>query len=109
MWVRIDDQIAHHPKFMAAGPIAAWLWVCGCGYCSKYLTDGFIPTSALKNLGGVANPARWAEKLVEVGLWQHARDGYLVHDFHDYNPTAADVKEKRRRDRERKRNGEEAR
>ena len=94
-WIRLDDQIAHHPKFIAAGPIAAWLWVCGNGYCNKYLTDGFIPASALGTLGDVTNVEKWAMRLVEVGLWKKVSGGFNVHDFHDYNPTAAEVKEVR--------------
>jgi|SRR6185369_9620699 len=97
VWIRIDDQIAHHPKFIAAGPVAAWLWVCGNGYCNKYLTDGYIPISALSTLGGVANAGRWADKLVEVGLWEKATGGFQVHDFHDYNPSASDVRDKRQK------------
>ncbi len=65
VWIRIDDQIAHHPKFMEAGPIASWLWVCGNGYCNKFLTDGFIPATVLGRWG----TPRDANKLVEVGLW----------------------------------------
>lgn len=104
VWIRIDDQIAHHPKFMAAGPVAAWLWVCGNGYCNKYLTDGFIPSIALSTLGGVTNAEKWADKLTEVGLWERIDgQGYRVHDFHDHNPKAKDVKVKRKRDRDRKR------
>lgn len=95
VWIRIDDQIAHHPKFMAAGPVAAWLWVCGNGYCNKYLTDGFIPEAALPTLGAVTNAGKWADKLVEAGLWKREAGGYRVHDFHDYNPSAKDVREKR--------------
>lgn len=95
VWIRIDDQIAHHPKFIAAGPVAAWLWVCGNGYCNKYLTDGFIPEHAVKTLGGVTNAEKWAVRLVEVGLWDKVAGGFSVHDFHDYNPTAADVRKKR--------------
>jgi hypothetical protein len=95
VWIRIDDQIAHHPKFFEAGPIASWLWVCGNGYCNKYLTDGFIPESALKALGNVPHIGRHAEALVKVGLWDRAAGGFRVHDFHDYNPSAEAVREKR--------------
>lgn len=107
VWIRIDDQIAHHPKFLAAGPLASWFWICGNAYCNKYLTDGFIPESALGALGGVTGAKRLAERLVEVGLWTQHEDGFRVHDFHDYNPTAAQVKQKRRDDRDRKRNAKE--
>ncbi len=103
VWIRLDDQIAHHPKFIAAGPVAAWLWVCGNGYCNKYLTDGFIPTSALSTLGGVTNAEKWGARLVEVGLWIAEDGGFRVHDFHDHNPQAKDIKAKRKRDRIRKR------
>ena len=102
VWIRIDDQIAHHPKFFAAGPVAAWLWVCGNGYCNKYLTDGFIPTASLRALGNVPHVEKQAEVLVKVGLWDRESEGFRVHDFHDYNPTAAEVRAKRERDRVRK-------
>lgn len=95
VWIRIDDQIAHHPKFIAAGPVASWLWVCGNGYCNKYLTDGFIPTTAVRTLGGVTNAPKWADRLADVGLWDRVDGGYRVHDFHDFNPSAADIKAKR--------------
>lgn len=102
VWLKLDDQIAHHPKFIAAGPLASWLWVCGNGYCNKYLTDGFIPRSALRALGTVPSPDKWAERLVAVGLWEKVDGGYHVHDFVHYNPTAADVKAKRESERTRK-------
>lgn len=99
VWLRIDDQIAHHPKFVDAGPIASWLWICGNAYCNKYLTDGFIQTSTLARLGAVTNARKWAERLVAVGLWDRAEEGYQVHDFHDFNPTAAQVRERREAER----------
>jgi hypothetical protein len=95
VWIRIDDQIAHHPKFIEAGPVASWLWVCGNGYCNKYLTDGFIPVSVLPTIGAVTNAGKWAERLVAVGLWETASGGYRVHDYHDFNPSADEVKAKR--------------
>lgn len=50
-WVRIEDTVPDHPKFLRAGPIAAWLWLCGLCYCQRQLTDGFIPKEALPFLG----------------------------------------------------------
>jgi hypothetical protein len=94
-WIKLDDQIAHHPKFMKAGPVAAWLWVCGNGYCNKFLTDGFIPTAAVKTLGGVDHATKVARVLADVGLWEKVEGGYRVHDFHDHNPTAAEVRARR--------------
>lgn len=95
VWLRIDDQIAHHPKFLEVGPVASWLWLCGNAYCNKYLTDGFIKESALSTLGSVTNPKHWADRLVDVGLWTRVEGGFCVHDFHDFNPKAEDVRQRR--------------
>jgi len=97
-WVLVDDKVRNHPKVLAAGPLAAWQWVAGLGYASEFLTDGFIPKAALRAL--VPNQPhkttlRLAEVLVDVGLWERADGGYRIHDYHDYQPTAARVREKR--------------
>ena len=102
MWCRIDDNVPHHPKFVQAGALASWLWICGNCYANRYLTDGFIPHHALPTLGQVAHPQRVADRLVQVGLWEAVAGGYRVHDFHHHNPKAADVKLKREQDRLRK-------
>jgi len=104
-WIKIDDQIAHHPKFMAAGALASWLWVCGQSYCARYLTDGFIPESALPTLGNVPQARTQAQILVRVGLWEMADGGYRVHDYHDFQPSRADVEERRRQRAEAGRKG----
>jgi hypothetical protein len=95
-WIKVDDQIAHHPKFMAAGAAASWLWVCGQSYCARYLTDGFVPESALPTLGNVTNPKAHAQTLVRVGLWEPTEGGYRVHDYLQFQPSRADVEERRR-------------
>jgi len=116
-WARIDDNMPDHPKLARLGllrPLAGWLHVCGICYATRYLTDGFIPAGQVVALtrfdhvgyetGGVpgmfsvgedADPLTLAEALVSVGMWHHARGGYLIHDFLDYNP-ARDVTLKRR-------------
>lgn len=94
-WIRLDDQIALHPKFVTAGPIASWLWVCGLSYCARYLTDGFIPTAMLQRIGSVSVPAKYAEMLVTVGLWDEADGGYRIHDYHNYQPAKEEVERRR--------------
>ena len=102
MWSRVDDNIPHHPKFLKAGPLASWLWVCGNCYCNRYLTDGFISHEVLPTLGQVPRVAKQAAILVLAGLWDAVPGGYTVHHFHDPTPTAADVKAQREHDRLRK-------
>lgn len=103
MWTRIDDDAPTHPKILQAGREAAWFWVCGTCYCNKHLTDGFIPEHALPALSPGAPYRRLARLLVNSGLWEETTGGYRVHDFHDYNPEAQQIQDKREQDRIRKR------
>lgn len=101
-WIRLDDNISDHPKFVQAGPHASWLWVCCLAYCQRYLTDGFVPLRALPGLSGVRNPKKLAAQLVAVRLLEPAEDGFTVHDYLVYNASAAEVKADKAWDRFRK-------
>jgi hypothetical protein len=108
-WVRIDDQFPDHPKVVAAGQAAAWLYVTGLCYCNRMLTDGFIPIDQVARL--VPYGAKLAPKLVEVGLWiQTTRDGaegFAVHDYHVYQPTREEVLADRKKNAERQKRARE--
>lgn len=86
-WVKLDDQFTEHPKVVEAGPLAAWLYVCGLTYCARQLTDGFVPTAQLRRLLPSASVVKLADRLVEVRLWEPASGGYRVHDYLIYNPS----------------------
>jgi hypothetical protein len=101
-WVKIDDQFADHPKVLAAGPLASWLYVCSLTYSARLLTDGFIPAGQVRRLADVDNACELAAKLVEVGLWDVTEGGYRVHDYLIYNPTAETIKARQEADRQRK-------
>lgn len=90
-YLMVETSIRTHPKFLAAGPDASWLWLCGLGYCQDGLTDGRIPTSALEYLG-VKNPRKLAAKLVEVRLWEEVDGGWQMHDYFDHNKAAVEVR-----------------
>lgn len=94
-WARLDDQFTDHPKVVEAGPMAGWLYVCGLTYANRYLTDGFIPGAQVKRLADLPNCDELADRLVSVGLWDAVDGGYRIHDFLDYNRSAADVKAER--------------
>jgi hypothetical protein len=91
VWVRVDDQHPDHPKVIAAGPMAAWLNVCGWCYAARYLTDGFIPAGQVRRLADVPDADVLARRLVEVGLWEDAAGGFVIHDYLEYNPSRAKV------------------
>lgn len=93
-WVRIEDTFYDHPKVLAAGLAAIGLHVVALCYCNSKLTDGAVPKAAVRLLGGTTAQAA---RLVAAGLWQSTDDGWLIHDFLDYNPSRASVMEHRQR------------
>ena len=90
-WAKLDDQFTDHPKILAAGPLAGWLFICGLCYASRYLTDGYIPLVQVRKLADLENAAELAERLVESGLWARMDDGYMIHDYLEYNPSRLQV------------------
>jgi hypothetical protein len=42
------------------------------------------------------------QALVDAGLWKPMKGGWVIHDYLKYNPSAAELAEKRRREAERK-------
>lgn len=96
-WVRIDDGAPLHPKLLAVGPEAAWLWVAGLAFCNKHTTDGRIDFGCLPALyppfGKRAKTL--ARRLCEAGLWEiegtssgvpgeFEGTSWRVHDYFEY-------------------------
>jgi len=95
-WAKIDDQFSEHPKVLEAGPLAGWLYVRGLCYAAKYLTDGFISDAQAQQMTLFAGSSpELLKKLVDCSLWDRVNGGYQIHDYLDYNPTAASVKAER--------------
>jgi hypothetical protein len=94
-WVKLDDGFMEHPKVVAAGGHATLLFVAGLCYCARNLTDGKIPAAMVPRLTDLTAPMKLARKLVVVGLWEEIEGGYLVHDWLDWNPSAAETLAKR--------------
>ncbi|MGL4809985.1 MAG: hypothetical protein ACRC4O_14665 [Giesbergeria sp.] len=91
-WVRLDDQIAMHPKVLAAGDAAFGGWVRLLAYCAAYLTDGAVPVVVATAMVG----SETIDKLVAAGLMDQSPEGLLsIHGYLDWNPPASEVREKR--------------
>jgi len=111
MWAKLDDALIDHRKLYAAGAIigrngpaiALGFYAVGLMWTNKQLTDGFLPTTIVKSFRHVERPLAIANALADAQLWEAVDGGFRVHDFHDHNPQAEDVKRKRKADRERKR------
>ena len=96
MWVRLDDSIVHHPKFVRCGPEAFALFVAGLCYCNRYETDGLISKVAVPHLlPGIAErrAVELAERLAANGVrpsWVDEGEHFRVHDYELYQLTRDD-------------------
>ena len=101
-----------------AGVAAFGWWNGGLAYCNRNLTDGFIPSRDLglvypgtprdrlaalvkilirERLLHVASPGRAMNCTSgNCRRFRTAEDGFLMHDFHDYQPSRAEVVQRRR-------------
>src|SRR5438445_12129355 len=106
-WVRFDDQFPIHRKVDGLSDAAYRLHSSAIFWCARNLTDGFVSEEDLDGVTArVRTPARFAAECVKRGVWHTARtecpskkcpglvdhDGWVIHDYWDYQPTAAKVR-----------------
>ena len=106
MWSRLDDRLIDHEKIFAAGdlitkngngPVMALGFYTLClMWSNKHLTDGVISAATMKGFHHAKHPLKLARVLEHVGLLEQVEGGWQIHDFHDYNPTAAAVKQRQK-------------
>lgn len=95
MWARLDDGFPDHPKILGLSDRAFRTHVEGICYAARMLTDGLVPRSAVRKRAG-------AVELVERGVWLAATDGYLIHDFLEYQRSREQVMAERQAATERR-------
>jgi len=91
----VDEAFPEHPKAIAAGDDACWLYICGLAYIRRNDTPGTIPKPVAPRLvarkGGTL-----ARQLVKVGLWHDDGDLYRVHDYEEFNARSIAKREQAR-------------
>lgn len=107
----LDDRLLTHPKLLKAGQRlgqdgsgkALYLYLWGIAYAKQHLTDGFIPFNVISSCGVISESGQVAKILADrsVRLWRKVYGGYQIHDFHKYNPSALEEKQKRESARQR--------
>lgn len=102
-WFKVDDNLAHHRKVLAAGNAAMGLWVRAGALCASQLTDGKVSPEMLRSVGTTAQ----ARRLVDAGLWREVDEGYEFHEWSERQPSKQSVKEERAKTAERQRNWRE--
>jgi hypothetical protein len=96
-WVKIDDNFPDHPRVIGLSDAAFRAHVAAMCYAARYLTDGHIPSSALRSIG----PRKVTSELEASELWIRTDHGWVIRDYLHYNPSKDEVEEKREGARER--------
>ncbi|MFE7659661.1 hypothetical protein [Streptomyces celluloflavus] len=102
-WVRLDDRFPSHRKVAMLSDRAFRLHVSALCWSAENLTDGVIRDTELRLVAHVRGMTATARQLEAAGLWERIDDGWMLHDFHDYNPSAEQVRAERERNAARQR------
>ncbi|HET6613629.1 MAG TPA: hypothetical protein VFG83_16635 [Kofleriaceae bacterium] len=98
-WLRVDDKFPEHKKLepLEEDP-RAWsevmaVWLSVACHCQRAKTDGRISRARLARITPLGRRAlKVADQLVVLKLWRRDGDGYVFHDWDDYQPPAAPQK-----------------
>jgi hypothetical protein len=111
--VYVSANILSHPKFVEAGRIigpfgierAVAMFLAGLAYSRKFLTDGTLPVPFPASSTTETQPDLVENALSNrrVRLWHRTRDGFVIHDYLQWNRTARQIKELRAASAERQR------
>ena len=91
----LDDRWDEHPKYVTLELEHFGLMACALTYCNRHLTDGFLPTKAIKSFGASGIGLEVAVALVASGQWEAAADGYWVVGYLDHNPSREEVEQRK--------------
>lgn len=120
-WVRFDDQFTIHRKVSGLSDPAFRLHSEAIFWCARNLTDGFVPAADLLLLATARRPLKFVPELVARGNWHEAAsvcdskkcpahsdnranapaDGWVIHDYFEYQPTKSRVQADRANNAER--------
>lgn len=120
-WVRFDDQYTIHRKVRGLSDPAFRLHAEAIFWCARNLTDGFVPAADLPDLATARRPLKFVPELVSRGNWHEAAsvcdskkcpahpdhrsdggsEGWLIHDYFEYQPTKTKVLAEREKNAER--------
>lgn len=107
-WMKVDDQFHSSDKLLSIPKRhrfqAAGLWTIAGSWVAGQQTDGFVPDYMIREW----NPTRMTvESLVNAGLWERVRDGFVFCSWLKYNPSKEDSDSERAASKERMRSKRE--
>lgn len=106
-WAKLDDRFHSHPKALQVwerDPAALGLYALALSWAADHKTDGLLPTEWINRQVPVQRDRdRLLATLQEAKLLESNGEGWLIHDYLDYNPSRAEEQAKREADAERQR------
>jgi hypothetical protein len=97
-WLAVDDGFAEHEKIIDLSDRSFRLHMAALCYCARNLTDGILRERQVAAVCAITKATRrHLLELVSAGLWEDLGDSFAINDYLDYNPTAAAVKERKRK------------
>lgn len=90
-FIRVHDGLPDHPKIFALSDRAFRLLIESWCWCSRHLTDGFIPGAAWRKRG----TARARVELLAAGLAEEVEGGVWMHNYLQHQRSAAEVEQAR--------------
>lgn len=113
-WVRFDDQFPYHRKVARLSDQAFRLHVSAIFWSALNLTDGWVPAESIPDTApGLRRLEGLAAELVARDVWHAAEhickdcimppDGWIIHDYLEFQPSKAQVEAERAAARERQR------
>jgi len=96
-WVKLDDRFPSHRKIALLSDRAFRLHVSAICWSSENLTDGRIGDRELPLVAHIRGLKATAKQLEDAGLWDRTDDGWMIHDFLDYNPSREQILAERKK------------
>lgn len=93
-WVKLDDSLHGHPKAAKAGLEALGLHMLAMSHCGAYSQNGHVAPEFVREKAG-ARAAKLTARLVDCGLWETNGNGWVIHDWSEFNPSPEQIEAER--------------
>lgn len=108
-WLKTDDKYPEHRKVRRLSDAAYRLHHTAMCACARDETDGLVTETDIEDMEHGKRLRKHVPHLVEAGLWDEVRGGWVIHDYLHYNPSHEQLNAKRAADRERQINSRKRR
>lgn len=101
-WLKVSDSLWRHRRTNEVPAAALGLWIRAGSLTADQLDNGYLKAKEIKRY--LDGRPREVDALVDAGLWLPVSGGefqFVMHDYHQYNPTAEQVRARRDHDRNR--------